>query len=351
MISRLTIWPTVKPVAGLTISAVALILVIRNLDATAIAQSIANIDLSLLFLSLLTVALTTLAKALRWRLLLGRSHVISVSAATSFIIIGQTINNLFPLRFGEIARTYLAVERWGIPVSVSLGSIALEKLVDLLFLTLSLLLVSLLLVIPTDFLQPASTSVASGILLLVAIAALTRIKPSMRSVFVTWSGFLPDAVSQGIPRQLNELRDLWHEIGRTQTIASVLAWSTIVWALAVATNHLSLQAMGMDLPLLASLVLLITIHLGIAIPSAPGRIGIFQGATLVGLAPFGVSPTMALTYSLVLHFIVFVPISIAGCGLLWRGQIGISRLTSSIPLLRDADGAKGVCEQMKLKHK
>lgn len=45
-------------------------------------------------------------------------------------IINHTINNIFPLRFGELARIYLASEKEKVPTSVAVGSIVLEKSID-----------------------------------------------------------------------------------------------------------------------------------------------------------------------------------------------------------------------------
>lgn len=322
---------------GFAISAAALLLAIRQLDV-AVAQSLLVVDPALVLLSLLMVVFTTVAKALRWRLLLGRSSVVSFRAVLSYLVIGQTINNLFPVRLGELSRMYLAAKRCGVPASVSLASIALEKLADLFFLVLSLLLVSLLFVIPADFARPAALSITTGLLLFFVIVLVTSMEPSAMSALSKWANIVPWAAAEGVSRQLSGLRDLWREIGSPRTVVSVLIWSLVIWMLAVATNYLSLLAMGIDLPLVASLALLVTIHLGVAIPSAPGRIGVFQGATLLGLAPFGVSPTAAFTYSVLLHFIVFVPVSIAGCLLLWREQVSIWKIASSMTTRRETEG-------------
>ena len=110
-ITRYVKLETIKVLVGVVLSAIALVFTLRDVDAFTTMQVTIHADYPLAILSLLTVALTVTAKALRWRVLLGTRYELPFAKALSFLTIGQMVNTVFPLRFGELERTYLAVEK------------------------------------------------------------------------------------------------------------------------------------------------------------------------------------------------------------------------------------------------
>ena len=55
------------------------------------------------------------------------------------------------------------------------------------------------------------------------------------------------------------------------------------------------------------------------LPSSPGALGVFEGATVVVLGAYGVDPSVALSYALVLHALNLAPLFALGLGaLVWR---------------------------------
>jgi uncharacterized membrane protein YbhN (UPF0104 family) len=84
-------------------------------------------------------------------------------------------------------------------------------------------------------------------------------------------------------------------------------WSVATWTLAAGTNYLLFQAFNLTLPFGAALLLLVVLHIGIAPPSSPTRLGVFHSLTILGLATFGVDRALSLAYATVLHLIVYLP--------------------------------------------
>jgi len=71
-------------------------------------------------------------------------------------------------------------------------------------------------------------------------------------------------------------------------------------------------AFGFNLPVLASIVLMIILIAGIAIPTAPGYIGNWHFACILGLSLFGVAKPEALSFALVYHFLSIVFVVVLG---------------------------------------
>ena len=62
----------------------------------------------------------------------------------------------------------------------------------------------------------------------------------------------------------------------------------------------------------ARLLVLIALQAGISLPSIPGRFGIFEYICVLALGSFGVAQPLALSYGLLLHFVVLVPTTVLG---------------------------------------
>jgi len=70
--------------------------------------------------------------------------------------------------------------------------------------------------------------------------------------------------------------------------------------------------------------------LGVAIPSAPSALGVFEASFVGALAILGGQTGTALGYALILHLVNFVVIMIFGVWGLFREGLGISKILSSI---------------------
>ncbi|NIN63422.1 MAG: UPF0104 family protein, partial [Anaerolineae bacterium] len=108
-------------------------------------------------------------------------------------------------------------------------------------------------------------------------------------------------------------------------------WSFAIWVLAGLTNYLTLLALGIEVPLVvASLFILAVIHIGLVVPSSPGRIGVFHFLCVLSLSFFGVDGAVALAYGFVLHFIVVVPVILVGLLCLWKENVTLYRLVREL---------------------
>jgi uncharacterized membrane protein YbhN (UPF0104 family) len=109
----------------------------------------------------------------------------------------------------------------------------------------------------------------------------------------------------------------------------LIAWTAGIWVLATATNLLILVGMQIHVPfLLASLLVLVVVHLGLVVPTSPGRIGVFHYLCFLALTTLGVEPGQALGYGIVLHSVVVLPVLISGLAYLWRENLSLYRLVS-----------------------
>jgi glycosyltransferase 2 family protein len=101
--------------------------------------------------------------------------------------------------------------------------------------------------------------------------------------------------------------------------------STVIWCLEGVTFMLIARAIAIHLTPLEAIAVVVLASLAAAIPAAPGYVGTFDAALLVGLHAAGVEGGEAVGVLLLARFIFFVPVTIVGLGVLVVGYGG--RLT------------------------
>jgi uncharacterized membrane protein YbhN (UPF0104 family) len=97
-----------------------------------------------------------------------------------------------------------------------------------------------------------------------------------------------------------------------------------VWVFCVIPVNLVLQGFGIDLPITASMFILVLLVFAVMVPASPGFIGTYHYACFKGLSAFGIAESMSVSIALVLHGTAFFPVIIAGAYHLWRGKISLS---------------------------
>ena len=90
-----------------------------------------------------------------------------------------------------------------------------------------------------------------------------------------------------------------------------------VWAALGLSTYVMFAAVNLDLPPVAALVVLAVVQLGTAVPSTPGKVGVFQFLSVLALGPFGVADGAAFTYGILLHFVSYGPVIVCGGIGLW----------------------------------
>src|SRR5207244_8277610 len=81
--------------------------------------------------------------------------------------------------------------------------------------------------------------------------------------------------------------------------------------------------------LFRSLLLQGIIGFGVALPSSPGFVGVFEAATRATLAVYGIGATRAVSYAVGYHLTTFVPITLLGLYSLSRMRLHLAELRAA----------------------
>jgi len=265
-------------------------------------------------------AVATVVRAERWHAILMQTGIDAKrSDCYGLSVVGYMGNNVLPARAGEALRVFLLDARTGAGKRKVLGTIVAERLLDVIVLgVLFALTVYLVLdgdVVPTD--EPALIAglcfVALGIVIAVLWfihrrGGLHRLRELIRPLL--------DA-----PRALANRRGL------------VLLTVTFgLWGLEGGVYLAVARAIDLDISTSGALYLVALTNFVAALPAAPGSIGTFDAAVAFGAKALGASGSVAVTYLLLLRFVLYVPITIVGLIVLVTRYGGWARLRQATHL-------------------
>jgi glycosyltransferase 2 family protein len=315
--------------APFAISAALLILVVNSLrgEADQLTAALSSADWRPIVPAVALYFVGVWLRSARWRLLLP-GH--SVRTATLFraLVVGFTVNNLLPLRMGEIARTYLLARWCRIPYGATIASLVVERVLDGLSLAV-LLLVSLTLVTAPGYLLVVGVLAAGGFLagaLLLALAAWRA--TALVDLARFFARFLPARFGAVLTRLATSFARSLALVHDPRRLPALLALSLLAWCFELGLFFVLL--LSFRLPASYPLALLVgsAANFATLVPSSPGYVGTFDGVLINVLRDVaGIAAGQAAAYDVVVHAALFLPVVVVGTLVLWRSHVTIEQIT------------------------
>jgi uncharacterized protein (TIRG00374 family) len=291
---------------GMLLSMVVILWLAKNLDFRQVLLALQEVDFFWVSLALLTVLLTLWARVLRWQALLDSKQVTTFGTLQA-LVLGQLLNVIFPARLGDLGRAYLITQEGYTSQAQALGTVALEKLWDIILLVGLVWGLSFWQPLPSWVTMPARLTAVGGGVLLVGALILLYLRRHPGVTWVRLSQWVEDARWGWLRRLTGRLLDGLASLHRPRVMLVAGGWSVLTWFFGALTNLVLFKAFGLPLSMGTALFLLAVLQMGVAVPSVPGRIGVFEGLCLVSLALFDVEGNLALGYGVMLHVLVLLP--------------------------------------------
>jgi hypothetical protein len=327
---------------GLAVTVALLAWVLRDVSPGAVIAHARSANLWLLLLAVFLATVTFPLRTIRWRLILHDSsgQALPWLPLWHATAIGFMANNLLPARAGEVARAYVAGRQMPVRFTTALGSVGVERVFDALIM---LALMAVAIAAPSF---PANTAVQGrslsglataaalifGAILLLALVVVHRPAPWLALLGRVTHLLLPTRIADRLTHWAEGIVEGLSVLKSPARFAGVVVWSIVLWGTNAAAFAVCFRAFGLDVPLEAALLLQGIIGFGVAVPSTPGFVGVFEVATRVTLGIYAVDASRAVSYALTYHLTTFLPITLLG---LWS----LSRLHLRLGELREGDGA------------
>ncbi len=311
--------PVLRAAVGGAISIAALWLVLRATDLAKTAEVLSHADLRWVAAAIGFMVVDLAFRALRWQRLLRPIATVRYPPMLGYLFIGYLANNILPARLGELVRSHYLGDREGISRASALGTVVVERVVDLVAVvaiaSIALLVLSVRGIVASAVLVGAAVTGLFLIVLAVGIAAhrlpgLDRIR----------------AFVEGYPRVRDLARSLQDGLAvaaRPRTLGEAILASGASWTMAILATAAIGQALGIQLSMGQAALIASGVALASAVPAGPSNFGTFElAAQALGVA-VGLEASAALALGVLVHVSQLVVTSIGGAisfaRLGWRG--------------------------------
>lgn len=305
-------------VIPLLISGLAFWFILRDIDLSQFLKSVSNIGFKpLLFASLLHFA-SFFFRVGCWHILLRRK--VSYKDAFFTMNAGYLLNNVFPFRLGEIGRALLLADPKGPSALEAFSSVIVERVFDV-FLSAVFVFMMLPRIITGDYNQNLALIIFILALIGIVILYLTaRFRLIILSWLTRWGEKAP-FVQHWVKPKAAQLLEGFSVLDNPLLFLLAFGSLLISWLLAFVQNYVVFQALYPDPPFWWMIFVLSVGAFGIALPSAPAGLGVFEGAMVAAFALLGVGREVAFAHAIIIHAMSFIYNSILGLiGLHLRGE-------------------------------
>ena len=334
--------PWLRPLLGLAVSTAFIALFLRNTDFGGVARAFTEASPLWIVAALGVYFAGIAARAWRWHYLLRHLQAIAWWRLFPIVAIGFGVNNVLPLRTGELVRAHVLAQRHGISRASGLSSIFMTRVYDGLMLTVFLCVGVGCSLAGVGGMVWAGAALTAGMGFLVfgmigafvLFGAVARNPERAEALLGKVVGRSP----WGAERMRGWLGPVIAGMGAQANRAQVrgaLWTSLIAWALEAVMYAMVGEAFGLGLPFPVYLLVAAAANILITAPSTSGGVGPFEWATkavlliylpqLGELEPGVGAEEVGIAYAATLHALVLIPISIVGLASLWLFHVPLRR--------------------------
>ena len=305
-----------KPLTGLAVTAAFLWLLARGLHIEALGRALAELSIPLLALALTLLAAGYVVRIVRWWWMLRTlGPSLPLMACVWPFLTSIALNNVMPFRAGDALRVLGFRQQLRSPVVRVLGTLVIERVLDLVVL-LGFFFLGLFWLpsgaFPEHVVSAATWLAGLSIAAVLGLIVLTpwlgrmvhRIAAHQFFASRNWSAALVKHGSHFIGSL-----SLMRSPARFLVLLglSVLTWTFegAVFATVAAAVHATASSLG---PWFS----LGTGTLATLIPSSPGYLGTFDYFAAQGLAAYGAAPEVSVAFALTVHAVLWAPLTAAG---------------------------------------
>lgn len=285
---------------GLIISVIAIILLIRFSNWQGVFNALRLMDLKWIAFAIFFYLLGLIFRSLSWMTLLQNK----ASFGRVFITLneGYLLNNIFPFRLGELGRAVILSQATGLSSFFVISTIILERAYDVAI-AAGLLLATLPLVLGLDSGQTiASVVMTLVILVLIFLFLMARYRQRIIKKFDSY-GETRLFFRERISRRIESLLDGLGALSRVDQFLLSVVYILLAWFSGTVQLYFLSQSLGIDTEFWWIGFVFGVISLGIALPSAPAGLGIYEVAMVGAFSLLGVPSSQGLAIALVAHSI------------------------------------------------
>ena len=307
----------------------------QKINITEFWSYLSSVNYGLLLFAMGLMIFSVLVRAYRWKLILKPFENFRINPLFESTMIGYFGNSVLPFRIGEVLRGYSLSKVSSLTFSVTLGTIILERILDMLGLilligifTVALLSIGdpkLVSLMPTWMMKSIFIVVISTVVLFISILIFGR------SLITYFNGIQQDRngrkslLFKRVVGMLINLLDGITSIKNSNHSFQIALQTIYLWVIYYACTYLIAQAVHINIGWIEIGIVLIATTLSITVPAAPGYIGTYHAAIVyLGTTLFAISRPEAQAFAVIVHASGYLPFVILGAYYFIKSSIHIS---------------------------
>lgn len=316
---------------GIAISAVAFYFALRNVEMSALLESVFSADPVWMIVVIVAYVIHFWLKALRWCDLLEPVYKARSSEAYPVMMTGFFANNFLPAHLGEFVRMYVGSRFFRLRKTEVFATIVLERILD--FSVIALMFGGALITghaISEQLVYAGQALIGLTVTAWVVIFIALRFESSALRLVHWLITPIPDRIGARFESMVSLAMRAMHSLKSVRLVSRVVVLSLLQWALVGMAVYAALVSVDVEIGISGAIVALAATVLAVSLPAAPGFFGTIQLAFVLALVPFGVSENDALAGSVIFHIISYTIVMISGVMALQKLNIRLADIRSSV---------------------
>jgi glycosyltransferase 2 family protein len=311
---------------GYGLAVASLVWVLHDFHIMTALHDLANVNYRWVLLGMAFDILSYIVQAVRWKWLLSPFGKVRLTRAIRAVYAGLFANLVFPLRPGEVLRSFLVSDSEQISMGKVLGSVGVERLVDFVIAAAGLAFVSLFVDMEDRHFKKIADTLGIVTLVLLAIVVLLILYLELK----LGNESAPQGRARRLPGRLMGALLGLHAMGTAPSFYLAVLASVLMPFCQVLGIWAMLQSYGLQLPFRASFVILLVINIGVSLPNAPANMGSYQFFCVLALGFFHVEKSTATGFSFFAWFALNFPFVFLGFAALVRSGMSLHSMRERV---------------------
>ena len=309
-----------KGIFGTSISLFCFFIFFNKIDDLGkVIEIVTSVDFFIILFGFLIYFFSIYFRTLRWNSIFENKIKIKLTSLSRIVISGYMFNNLLPARLGELARIYHFNLVKRIDKSYLLGTILAERITDVI--ALFIFIGAGIFFVPKDLLINLSDELGVNInliylfLILIGLSivffVLMQFKTyrKIMTAFIPKFNFINDKILSIVDSFFKGLFNL-----DKNKIINIIFLALIIWIIEFSMFYIveTQIELNLDNTFLAIVFFGVFANLSGIVPSTSGGWGPFELIGTIVLISFGADRESAAAFTIIVHLILWLPISIIG---------------------------------------
>ncbi len=313
---------SVQLLIGLAISLFFISLVLPSLHLSEVLQTLRTANYWWILPGIAVYLVGLWVRAWRWHYTLRHLKSVPVRSLFPLVCIGYFGNNVYPLRAGEVIRSYVLKRTQAISITSSLATVIIERVFDGLVMLLFVFLALPFAPMPAQF---RDLVILLTVLMIAAAAIFIWMAANPTVMAAVYGWFATRILPTRIRTRTDDLYERFMEglasLGSGSAVVMIFGTSIIIWLIETVKYWFVMHAFDFSVGFIVLMLMNGLVNLATSLPSAPGYIGTFDTPGIETLAAFGVERNLAASYTFTLHAALWLPVTLLGAYYFWRAQL------------------------------